>query len=61
MLLDLLPRLAFGGEVLLADPGRPPAPEFLRRAGDAGWRIDVVASTEPRLTLRSLRPPAFRA
>ena len=59
-LLELLPRLVGDtGEVLLADPGRPPAPEFLRRADETGWRLDDVASEEPRITVRSLRPPAF--
>ncbi len=37
LMLDLLPRLvASGGEVWLADPGRPPAQEFLERA-EAAW------------------------
>jgi predicted nicotinamide N-methyase len=55
LLLGLLPRLVDGGgEVLLADPGRPPAPEFLRRAAEEGWRIDEVAAEPARVTVRSL-------
>src|SRR3954454_15650643 len=39
LLLDVLPRLlAPGGEVLLADPGRPAVPEFLERATEM-WDI----------------------
>jgi predicted nicotinamide N-methyase len=61
LLFDLLPRLVGDtGEVLIADPGRPPAPEFVRRAGEAGWRLDDVASEQPRLTVRSLRPRLSR-
>jgi len=43
-LVDLLPRL--GGEVLLAEPGRPYAKEFLRqfRAEEVGERIYRLAS-----------------
>jgi len=41
-LLGLLPRL--GGEVLLADPGRPALPGFLAAAAD--WHVDVLAATE---------------
>lgn len=40
LLLDLLPRLTGPrSEVLITDPGRPPAEEFLERAGE-GWRVD---------------------
>jgi hypothetical protein len=35
-LLGLLPRL--GGEILLAEPGRPFAPAFLDR-----WRVEAIA------------------
>ena len=43
LLLDLLPKLTDGGsEVLIADPGRPPAEEFLDRAAER-WRV----SSEP--------------
>src|SRR4051812_33310864 len=38
-LLELLPRL--GGEVLLADPGRPAAAEFLERVADRGWSVST--------------------
>jgi predicted nicotinamide N-methyase len=41
-LLELLPRL--GGEVLLADPGRPFAKAFLAR-----WEVEVVAERVYRL------------
>ena len=42
MLLDLLPRLVGeAGEVLLTDPGRPPAAIFLERAA-TGWRIETT-------------------
>jgi predicted nicotinamide N-methyase len=37
LLLRLLPQL--GSEVLLADPGRPAADEFLERAAGAGWAV----------------------
>jgi predicted nicotinamide N-methyase len=36
VLVDLLPRL--GAAVWLADPGRPPEPDFLRAVDAAGWR-----------------------
>jgi predicted nicotinamide N-methyase len=37
-LLEVFPRLlAPGGQVLLADPGRPAVPEFLERVRVAGW------------------------
>ena len=40
LLLDLLPRLTDeGSEVLIADPGRPPAEEFLEGARER-WRVD---------------------
>jgi predicted nicotinamide N-methyase len=39
VLADLLPRL--GGEVLLADPGRPPLEEFLERTGTVWARPPV--------------------
>jgi predicted nicotinamide N-methyase len=49
-LLALLPRL--GGEILLADPGRPHAPTFLDAAA-AIWTVEEVA-TEGSVTVRSL-------
>lgn len=42
LLLDLLPRL--GGEVLLAEPGRPFAPSFLER-----WEVESVREHVYRL------------
>jgi len=54
LLLDLLPRL--GAEVWLADPGRPPAPEFLAGAA-AAFAVD--SAPDPRHGLVShhtLRP-----
>jgi predicted nicotinamide N-methyase len=42
LLLELLPRL--GGDVLLADPGRPAAAGFLAR-----WNVDEVANRVSRL------------
>jgi predicted nicotinamide N-methyase len=49
-LLALLPQL--GGEVLLADPGRPHATTFLERAA-ASWTIDHV-TTRGSVVVRSL-------
>jgi predicted nicotinamide N-methyase len=46
-LLELLPRLA--PEVILAEPGRPPAAEFFRRAR-ARWRIEELGEHVSRLT-----------
>ena len=43
-LLELLPRL--GGDVLLAEPGRPFAPAFLAR-----WQVETVADRVFRLRL----------
>ncbi len=48
-LLELLPRLA--NEVLIADPGRQFAPEFIRQAGTE-WTIEPVAARVYRLTHR---------
>jgi predicted nicotinamide N-methyase len=42
LLLELLPRL--GGELLLADPGRPFAPAFLAR-----WNVEELAERVYRL------------
>jgi predicted nicotinamide N-methyase len=56
LLLDLLPRL--GAEVWLADPGRPPAPEFLAGAAAA---FEVASAPDPRHGLvihHTLRPRA---
>ncbi|RZT86392.1 lysine methyltransferase [Pseudonocardia sediminis] len=59
LLADLLPRLTGDdGEVWLADPRRPLAPEFLADAR-ARWReVDTVDSTEPGVLLHRLRGPA---
>jgi predicted nicotinamide N-methyase len=46
-LLELLPRLA--PEVLLAEPGRPHAADFLERARE-GWQLDEAAERVYRLT-----------
>ena len=52
--LDAL--VAAGGEAWIADPARPPLPEFLAAAGDAGWRLDTVAHAgPPRVTIHRLR------
>jgi len=43
LLLDVLPRLvAPGGEILLADPGRPAAPDFLD-AARARWEVRTTS------------------
>lgn len=43
VLADLLARLVGpGGEVWLADPGRPREPDFVRLVDAAGWRRDTV-------------------
>jgi predicted nicotinamide N-methyase len=53
LLLHVLPRLlAPGGEVLLADPGRPAAPEFLERARQT-W--DVRTTADDGVALHRLR------
>jgi predicted nicotinamide N-methyase len=44
VLAALLPRVtAPGGTVLIADPGRVYAPDFLRLARDTGWRVEQAA------------------
>ncbi len=55
LLLDLLPRLAGPrSEVLIADPGRTPAEEFLERARE-GWEVDSrPAPGSPRVSLHRL-------
>jgi predicted nicotinamide N-methyase len=54
VLLDLLPRL--GGEVWLADPGRPPAPEFLAGAA-AAFAVDSAPDPRHGLVVHhTLRP-----
>jgi predicted nicotinamide N-methyase len=49
-LLELLPNL--GSEVLIAEPGRPAAPEFLYRAGER-WEIAEVSERVYQLLLRT--------
>ena len=48
VLIDLLPRLvATGGEVLLADPGRPREPAFLAGVDRAHWRRESTPAKPP--------------
>lgn len=65
----LLPRIAApGGQVLIADPGRIHAGEFLARMRDDGWAVEEVERREEpspvgksaRITVRllALSPPA---
>jgi predicted nicotinamide N-methyase len=55
-LLALLPRLVdAGGLVLIADPGRRPASEFLERAAD-DWHVGSTGSRRaPRVSIHRLR------
>ena len=47
-LLDLMQRVvAPGGLLWLAEPGRPIAREFVKRAGELGWSSDKHARTGP--------------
>ena len=58
LLLELLPRLAdHRTELLLAEPGRPPAKAFFEAADD-DWQIEKLEGTVPvyRLRRRSTRP-----
>lgn len=58
LLLDLLAGLAC--EVLLADPSRPAADEFLELAG-ADWDVEPVAEDPPRVFVYRLSPgPVIR-
>jgi predicted nicotinamide N-methyase len=52
-LLQVLPALA--PEVLLGEPGRPHAPEFLRLA-EPDWDVEQVAERVYRLAIHSSRP-----
>jgi predicted nicotinamide N-methyase len=56
-LLELLPRLVDKtGRVLVADPGRRPAAEFLARARAGPWHVRSVGSSRsPRVTIHRLR------
>jgi predicted nicotinamide N-methyase len=57
LLLGLLPRLiGADGEILLADPGRPPSEGFLKGLDDeGGWTREAVATDVPRITVHRLR------
>jgi predicted nicotinamide N-methyase len=62
-LLELLPRLVGReGEVLLTDPGRPPAATFLARAAEE-WRVETVADPLSTVTVHRLarRDPGLEA
>jgi predicted nicotinamide N-methyase len=56
-LLDLLPRLVDKkGRVLIADPGRRPAEEFLERAAAGRWHLRTTSSARsPRVSIHRLR------
>jgi len=56
MLLALLPRLVDErGQVLIADPGRSPAADFLGRA-ENGWHVrSTVSRRVPRVSIHRLR------
>ena len=61
VLAALLPRLVGpGGEVWVADPGRPREPEFVRLVDAAGWRRETVylapEDAVPRVRIHQLRP-----
>jgi predicted nicotinamide N-methyase len=58
-LLELLPRLVDGrGEVLLADPGRPPAQRFLEQARER-WQVDTRRSRrQPTVLIHRMRAGA---
>jgi predicted nicotinamide N-methyase len=57
LLLGLLPRLVGPeGEILLADPGRPPSEGFLQGLDDdGGWDREAIATEVPRVTIHRLR------
>ena len=57
VLVWLLPRLVdAGGEVLLADPGRPSLPTFLAGVDALGWRRDELPADPGTVTIHRLRP-----
>jgi predicted nicotinamide N-methyase len=57
LLLDLLPRLVDRkGRVLIADPGRNPADDFIERATAGRWHVRTTRSGQhPRVRLHRLR------
>jgi predicted nicotinamide N-methyase len=56
-LLELLPRLVDKtGRILLADPGRRPADDFLARARAGSWHVRSTSSSRsPRVSIHRLR------
>ena len=55
LLLELLPRLVERGEVVIADPGRPPAAQFEERAA-RGWHVRSARDARtPRTVIYRLR------
>ena len=56
-LLELLPRLVDKkSRILIADPGRRPAEEFLERAGAGRWHVRTTSSARsPRVQIHRLR------
>ena len=56
LLLDLLP--ALGAEVWLADPGRPPLPDFLSGAAERFAVASVPDARHPAVVHHTLRPLA---
>jgi predicted nicotinamide N-methyase len=56
-LLELLPRLVDKtGRILIADPGRRPADEFLARARAGPWHVRSTSSSRsPRVSIHRLR------
>ena len=54
-LLELLPRLVEGGEVLIADPGRPPAAAFLEGARREWCVRSFPDRPSPRVSIHHLR------
>jgi predicted nicotinamide N-methyase len=62
VLVWLLPRLVdAGGEVLLADPGRPMLARFLAGVDATGWRREQVATDAGTVTIHRLRPGSASA
>jgi len=57
LLLDLLPRLVDKkGRILIADPGRNPAEDFIARATAGRWHVRTTSSARhPRVRLHRLR------